>query len=238
MMQPIERVSQTDMVVKELTKYFLTEEIAEGDKLPTEMELCERLRVGRSTVREALKALQVMGYVNMEPGRGAFLKRKSLESPVRSILSWLGSHKVEVADFIEVRMQLEPLAVRLAVERGSKEDIEKIDSIRREYELTLGSSPFDEKIGEKLGELDARFHAAIGEASHNMLLIDLNNVAIEAFKAFRERTFKVENHAKNAVLPHRNIVAAIQKRDAAAAQRYMKGHLFKALEDMSLGAGE
>ena len=55
-MQPIERVSQTDMVVKELTRYFLSDEINEGDKLPTEMMLCERLRVGRSTLREAIKA--------------------------------------------------------------------------------------------------------------------------------------------------------------------------------------
>ncbi|MFA6506166.1 MAG: FCD domain-containing protein [Treponemataceae bacterium] len=237
-MQPIERVSQTDMVVKELTKFFLTSEIAEGDKLPTELELCERLRVGRSTVRESIKALQVMGYVNIEPGRGAFLKRKILDTPVHRILSWLGSRKVELAEFIEVRMQLEPLAVRLAVERGTADDITKIDAIRTEYEKMLASGPFDEKIGDKLGDLDARFHAAISEASHNTLLIELNNLVIEAFKEFRDRTFKVENHAKNAVAPHRKITAAIQKRDAVAAQRHMKEHLFKALEDMALGAGE
>jgi DNA-binding FadR family transcriptional regulator len=48
----------------------------------------------------------------------------------------------------------------------------------------------------------------------------------------------VETHARNAVGPHRKIVAALQKRDSAGAQRYMKSHLFKALEDMSLGAGQ
>ncbi len=237
-MQPIERVSQTDMVVKELTKFFLTDAIAEGDKLPTEMDLCERLRVGRSTVREAVKALQVMGYVKIEPGRGAFLKRKNLDTPVHTILSWLGSRKVEVAEFIEVRMQLEPLAVRLAVERGSDEEIARIDEIRQEYERTLESGPFDEAIGKRLGDLDANFHAAIGEASHNGLLIELNNLVIQAFEKFRTRTFRVESHARNAVSPHRAIIAALQKRDEAAAQRCMKSHLFKALEDMSLGAGE
>lgn len=237
-MQPIERVSQTDMVVKELTKHFLSDAIKEGDKLPTEMELCERLRVGRSTIREAIKALQVMGYVVIQPGRGAFLQRKSLELPVHSILSWLGSRKTEVREIIEVRMQLEPFAARLAVERGSDADIARIDAIRLEYEHTLYSGPFSEAIGEQIGVLDARFHAAICEASQNMLLIDLNNLVIEAFKEFRTRTFKVESHAKNAIVPHRRIAAALQKRDPARAQRDMKNHMFKILEDISLGAGE
>lgn len=237
-MQPIARVSQTDMIVKELTKYFLTDAIAEGDKLPTEMEFCERLRVGRSTLREAIKALQVMGYVTIEPGRGAFLKRKSLENPVHNLLSWLGSRKTEVADLIEVRMQIEPFAARLAVERGSERDIAAIAAIQTEFERVLTSGPFDERIGEQLGELDSRFHSAIANASHNLLLIDINTLAVEAFKEFRTRTFKVESHAKNAIVPHRKIVNALQKRDANAVQRNMKTHLFKALEDMSLGAGE
>lgn len=237
-MQPIARVSQTDMIVKELTKYFLTDAITEGDKLPTEMELCERLRVGRSTLREAIKALQVMGYVTIEPGRGAFLKRKSLENPVHNLLSWLGNRKTEVADLIEVRMQIEPFAARLAVERGSEQDIASIADIQTEFERVLSSGPFDEHIGEQLGELDSRFHSSIANASHNLLLIDINTLAVEAFKEFRARTFKVESHAKNAIVPHRKIVSALQKRDANAVQRCMKTHLFKALEDMSLGAGE
>lgn len=237
-MQPIERVSQTDRVVKELTKFFLTEAINVGDKLPTEMELCERLRVGRSTVREAVRALQVMGYVNIEPGRGAFLKQKSLETPVHRILSWLGSRKAEVADIIEVRMHLEPFSVKLAVERGTESDVEKIDAIRREYEALLDSGPFSETIGNRLGELDSEFHAAICDASHNPLLIDLNSLVTEAFKEFRAQSFSVESHARNAIQPHRRIIAAILKRHASEAQGAMRKHLFKTLEDISLGAGE
>ena len=237
-MQPIERVSQTDRVVKELTRHFLFDAIREGDKLPTEMELCERLRVGRSTVREAIKALQVMGYVEIRPGRGAFLQRKSLDVPVRSILSWLGSRKAEVSEIIEVRMLIEPFAARLAVERGSDEDIARIDAIRIEYENTLASGPFSEVIGEQIGILDARFHAAICEATQNALLIDINNLVMEAFTEFRTRTFKVESHARNALVPHRRIAAALQKRDPARAQRDMKEHMFKILEDISLGSGE
>ena len=237
-MQPIARVSQTDLVVKELTKFFQTDEIQEGDKLPTEMVLCERLRVGRSTVREAVKALQVMGYVQIEPGRGAFLKRKNLDTPVQGLLSWLGSRKAEVADIIEVRMQLEPLAARLAVERGSDEDLAKIQAIQQEFETLLAAGSFDESTGEKLGALDEKLHAAIAEASHNPLLIHLNALVIAAFKEFRARSFKVEAHAKNAISPHRKIIAALQKRDANAAQRSMKDHMFKTLEDISLGAGK
>lgn len=237
-MQPIARVSQTDLVVKELTKFFQTDAIKEGDKLPTEMMLCERLRVGRSTVREAVKALQVMGYVQIEPGRGAFLKRKNLDTPVDGLLSWLGSRKTEVADIIEVRMQLEPLATRLAVERASDEEILEIDAIRRQFEAVLADETFDSPAGERLGTLDEAFHAAIAQASHNPLLIHLNALVTAAFKEFRTTSFKVEAHAKNAVSPHRKIMAALQKRDANTAQRSMKNHMFKTLEDISLGAGK
>ena len=180
-MQPIARVSQTDLVVKELTKFFQTDEISEGDKLPTEMDLCERLKVGRSTLREAVKALQVMGYVQIEPGRGAFLKRKNLDTPVQGLLSWLGNRKAEVADIIEVRMQLEPLAARLAVERSTDDEIAGIDAIRLEFESVLAEGSFDATTGERLGVLDEKLHAAIAEASHNPLLTHLNALVTVAF---------------------------------------------------------
>ena len=70
------------------------------------------------------------------------------------------------------------------------------------------------------------------------MLTHLNALVTVAFKQFRAHSFKVEAHAKNAVSPHRKIVAALQKRDANAAQRSMKDHMFKTLEDISLGAGK
>ena len=230
-MQPIEKVSHTDMVVRELKKYFAGDEIKEGDKLPTEKRLCEQLDVGRSTVREAIKALQVMGYVKIIPGKGAFLARKGLETPLHQIFSWFGDHKPELTDIIDVRMQLEPLAVRLAIERGEAEELRRIDALRVKYEGSLEAKA----DGEVLAGLDAEFHKALFAASHNMLLISLNAVVMEASRAFRSRSFSVRSHAENAVEPHRKIVAAIQAKDARSAQKHMRDHLYKALEDMSLG---
>jgi len=219
------------MVVRELKKYFAGDEILEGDKLPTEKQLCQQLDVGRSTVREAIKALQVMGHVRIIPGRGAFLAKKSLETPLHQIFSWFGDHKLELVDIIDVRLQLEPLAVRLVIERGSSEEVERIDALRLNYEKSLEEM----KEGGVLARLDAEFHQAISEASHNSLLVSINRLIMETSSAFRLRSFSVRSHAENAVEPHRRIVAAIKAKDVRAAQRHMKEHLFKALEDMSLG---
>ena len=127
---------------------------------------------------------------------------------------------------------------RLAVERGTDDEIAGIDAIRLEFESVLAEGSFDATTGERLGVLDEKLHAAIAEASHNPLLTHLNALVTVAFKQFRAHSFKVEAHAKNAISPHRKIVAALQKRDAAAAQRCMKDHMFKTLEDISLGAGK
>lgn len=77
-MEAIERVSAVQAVEERLISYLKDENVNVGDKLPTEKQLCEELKVGRGTVREAIRMLQARGMVETRPGRGAFVLSKEI----------------------------------------------------------------------------------------------------------------------------------------------------------------
>ena len=225
-MKPVTRVSQTDVVVEQIKEFLLSDAIQVGQKLPTEKEFCETLRVGRSTVREAIRALQVMGYVKIYPGRGAFLETKDLDDATPAIVSWLASNKVQVEDIVEVRIGLETLAAKLATERATAEDLDALDRVRLAFEEALVSADY-----EKLGKLDEEYHQTLIDASKNYLLTALNKVVAVAFVEFRDKSFRIKEHAANAVIPHRDILNALRLRDADLAQVFVRRHLEKIRED-------
>lgn len=225
-MKPVAKLSQTDVVVEQIKDFLLSDEIRIGEKLPTEKELCETLHVGRSTVREAIRALQVMGYVTLYPGRGAFLKSKNLDDATPAIVNWLASNKLQVEDIVEVRIGLETLAARLAVKHATEADFAALDRIRLEFEEALIDSQID-----KLGKLDERYHQALIEASKNEFLAILNRMVAIAFAEFRSNSFRIKEHAANAVIPHRDILNALRLRDADLAQVFVRRHLEKIRED-------
>ena len=76
-MESVKRMPIVQQVVDKLKEYLFSGEIAVGDKLPVEKELCEQLGVGRGTVREAFRILEATGYVELRPGKGAFAARTS-----------------------------------------------------------------------------------------------------------------------------------------------------------------
>lgn len=225
-MKPVIRTSQTDVVVEQIKTFLQSDDIAIGEKLPTEKELCITLQVGRSTVREAIRALQVMGYLKIHPGRGAFLVNKNLDDATPAIVSWLANNKIQIEDIVEVRVGLETLAAKLAVERATEEDFNKLDRIRVQFEEALVNNEYD-----RLGKLDEDYHQALIEASKNSLLAVLNKMVSVAFTEFRSNSFQIKEHAANAVIPHRDIVKALRLRDTDMAQVFVRRHLEKIRED-------
>ncbi|MDR1518818.1 MAG: FadR family transcriptional regulator [Planctomycetota bacterium] len=225
-MNQVTRISQTDAAVEQIKEYLLTGKIQVGEKLPTEKMFCQVLKVGRSTVREALRVLQVMGYVKMLPGRGAFLAAKQLDNASPGIVSWFDSHKVQSQDVVEVRMALETLSIRLAVKRALPQDLRDIDNCRQRYEDALAKEEYG-----KLGQFDEAFHQAIAVSAKNDLLIDLNKSVSLAFFEYRRNSFLIKEHAANAVIPHRDITAALFARDGDLAQLLMIRHLERILAD-------
>ena len=119
-MKSIERMPVVEQVTARLKEYIQSDERQVGEKLPTERELCDDLNVGRSTLREAVRILQASGFVENRPGKGAFIANKE-GYVVKDAVQWISENKVSLRDFIEVRMAIEELAIRLAIERAAPE---------------------------------------------------------------------------------------------------------------------
>ena len=228
-LRPLPKRNQSDRVVDVLKEYFASDEIQVGDKLPPELTLAKMLNVGRSTLREAIRTLSVLGYVEIMSGKGSFLRQKTIDLPMMHIVSWLESHKMELSDFIEVRQLIEPYAIAMAIERGTPEEFARVDELRQQFEEEL-----EQGASSALGELDARFHQAIVDMAHNHVLSKMYEVVAEAFSDCRELSSLVQYQAESAVGPHRKITAALQERNVSNAQCAIRDHLRKVYKDLTL----
>ncbi len=226
-MRSINRLSITDQAVQQIKNEILSGAYKIGDRIPTEKDLCQQLGVGRSTVREALRMLKALGFIEVRQGKGAFIIKTSEDSDEK-IRDWFSKNKIELIDFIQVRMSLEPLAVRLFIERASEEQINNIDKI-----LVLFENATDSGNALDLALLDEAFHTAIAEASGNNLLIMLNRTIVEFFREYRVRSFAVKKNIKNALEPHRKIMQAIRARNPDAAAQAMVDHLKLSMTDIN-----
>ncbi|MDO4322336.1 MAG: FadR/GntR family transcriptional regulator [Lachnospiraceae bacterium] len=225
-MKAIEKVSVVQQVEEEIKKYILNDKVQIGDKLPSEKVFCEELSIGRGSVREALRLLQAKGMVEIIQGKGAFVSRKE-EINSEELAGWFRDNEVELKDFNEVRMAIEPLAVRLAVERCTAKEFKKLET---NFLKTVKAA--EAKDSSELALLDEKFHTLIVECSHNQLLISINKEIIKRLRRFRERTFKIDQNIDNCIPYHRAILESIKNKDAETAQKKLLEHLERVGEDL------
>lgn len=225
-MKPIERVSVTDMVVANLKELIKSGEMQIGDKFPTEMEICDNLNVSRSTVREAFRYLQATGLIEMKPGRGAFIS-KLKEDDSNNVMNWFSEHEIQITDFMEARMAIEPYCVKLAIKRATDEEINAIEKICSDLEKAAA-----DKDLIKVVNYDVAFHNEIVKASHNKLLISISEKISEVFSEYRRRAFALKNDDNNGTTPHRRILQAIKEKNAKLGEIEMINHLNISLQDI------
>lgn len=225
-MKAIERVPIVQQVADNLREFIVSGEIQIGDKMPTEMRLCEMLGVGRGTVREALRILQANGFIEIQPGRGAFVA-KTEETDIDDLLSWFARNEVQLKDCMEIRSAIEPLSIKLCIERSSDADVAALAKIHTKF---LGAVENGDALA--IAKYDERFHNKIIELSQNKLLISINRQVSEYVQSFRDKTFQLQQNVRNAVDPHTNIMHAIQMRDAEAGELYMRKHIQRIIDDL------
>lgn len=222
----INRVSVTEEIARRIRRMIESGKYVVGDKLPTEMELREQFGVGRSSVREALRILQAYGLVELRPGTGAFVASPT-EPSEEAVRSWFIEKEPELDELMEVRMAVEPLAVKLATEKASEEEIAEILRLHDRF-----TSELSEADPLALAAIDEAFHTAIVRASHNGLLIKINQLLIEALREYRTRAFAIPENINNAHGPHGHIVEALREREAVRGESAMLEHLRISLEDI------
>ncbi|RII35974.1 FadR family transcriptional regulator [Clostridium chromiireducens] len=187
-----------------------------GDKLPNEYELADKLDVGRSTIREAIKALVSRNILEIRRGAGTFISEKGGVADDPLGLTFVKDKYKLALDLLEVRFMIEPSIASIAAVKATNEEIEKMSSLYDEIdELILKKQPYLEK--------DIEFHAAIAKSSKNLVvgnLIPIINRSIAIFIDITNQKLRTET-----METHREILNAIKNHDANGARDAMFLHL-------------
>ena len=225
-MKAIESRSRTEQVVDSIKDSIIKGEFKLGAKLPSEDSLCNSIGVSRSTIREAFRVLQTMGYVELKPGRGAFVSDTNPRD-ITSIYRWFKESAPTLEEFTEVRCVLETLAIKMAIERADDSEIEELKNINTAFHKAI-------KIGNtlKVSFLDESFHEHIFLMTKNSLLVNLNKLIATEFRKYRLMSFSIGKNRQSALLCHNNIMDSISKRDKAGGIKQMKNHMKQVIIDM------
>ncbi len=190
-----------------------------GEKLPPEAELCSALKVGRSTLREALKSLAFIGMVRMRAGDGTYVAEPSGGVLDRILAKGLLKTEKDLADVCETRMILETELAALAAERATDRDIALLQALlaKGEERLSGDARPYS--------EVDLDFHLAVANCSQNKLLprllMDIRGLLVEWITKSQE----LPGLRDNAHEQHKRILKSIAGRDSESARKEMQAHL-------------
>lgn len=225
-MKTIKRVSVTKQVVESIKESIINGQFIVGEKLPTEAKLCEILNVSRSSIREAMQALQVEGYVELISGRGAFV-RDNQSHDYDTVRKWFIESTPTLEDYTEVREAIEPLAIRMAIQRGTEEELDELLGIHNSFILAE-----EEKNISMMAKLDELFHSHIVTMAHNTLLSKINSLIAADLKKYRVMSISVKDQSENTIEEHELICKSIKTRDPQLATSAMMNHLGMTLSDM------
>ncbi len=214
----LESSSVVSEVAERLMAAFTDGRVAPGERLPSERSLAASLGVGRSAIREALAALEILGIVIVRPGSGTYLRGGASELLPRT-LSWglmLGEPRTR--ELVELRGGLEIQAAELAAERIDDAALERLAEYVERMKMSINDF-------EAFKEADAHFHREIALASANSVLEDILQSIRSLLRIWVDRGLRDEAHAARAAAEHEQILRALQKRDPKLARLVMEDHM-------------
>lgn len=214
--------NMSDKIFTRISELIRSGELPEGYVFPNETILCEQLGIGRSTIREAYKALELAGYVTRSK-RGTIVNSSQTilgATPLKSVVSQSSSQ-----DFLEFRLMLEGETASLAAARASSDEVQKLQEI-----LTNLEEADNAKDYSRMNDLDRDFHESIATATHNPMMITSMAAVSEIWSTETKRNFYNAAAHNPAVFArmhtqHQEILDAIRNQDSAKASQLMKAHI-------------
>jgi GntR family transcriptional regulator, transcriptional repressor for pyruvate dehydrogenase complex len=224
----LHQVRKTDLhadVTAELAR--LAARLSPGDRFPTERELAERLGVGRSTVRESVKALQLVGALHAIQGAGLMVGSTHPDEVAR-VLGWgLIFQRPSVREVIVARRLSEIEIAGLAAVHASQADMERM----RAAVEAAATHAEDRAI---VAEADVEFHVALAQASRNIVLQFLAAGMRTLVEIWMANAIRSRDIVDGLVAEHRRILECVEARDAEAARTAMASHLDRASERLMM----
>lgn len=204
-------------VAKQIERLIL-KKLQPGDKLPSERELAEMLRVSRGSIRDAIRGLELLGLVEPRQGTGTIVREISADSVVNPFANALKRRKELVSELIDFRKMLEPPLAARAATHASPEEVAEMEEILRRQEEKQHQG--DAGVAE-----DTEFHYSVALASDNSVVLKVIDILMDLLRDTRARSLQVEGRPQKSLSGHRRILAAIKRHDGEAAKAAMRRHL-------------
>ncbi len=230
--KPIKTKKIYEEIVEQIKQLMAGGELKPGDKLLPERELAERLKVSRASVREAIRALEMMGFMEIRPGDGTFVRDTNTDDIIQPLAMFLAVEKTSLLEMFSIRMIFETATARMAAEQASEEEVGQIKTALERMIKSLNVQ--DSERGE---EYDTAFHYAVAEATHNGLLIRLFRTISEDFSravsTARRQLYTDAHNPQKIIDQHRRIFEAIKSHNPDMAAQAMLEHLTYAEQEMT-----
>ncbi|MBC2837041.1 FCD domain-containing protein [Paragemmobacter straminiformis] len=217
-----EKLSQS--VVRQIELLILRGILRPGERLPSERELAERMEVSRPSLREAVADLSERGLLVARPNAGIYVAEVLGSAFAPALVDLFARHDEAVFDYLAFRRDMEGLAAERAARLASDTDLAVVDAVFRKMEVAHGKRDPSDEAG-----LDAEFHMAIIEASHNVVMLHMMRSMFDLLRQGvfynRQMLFRARTTRDVLLDQHRAINAALQARDPAAARAAVEAHL-------------
>jgi GntR family transcriptional regulator, transcriptional repressor for pyruvate dehydrogenase complex len=230
-LEPVKRSRIYEHIVGQINALIREGRWAPGDQIPPERELAERFKVSRTSVREALRALEMQGIIDSRQGGGTFVRTGDTEMLVGPLAAAILRGRRELAEVLEVRELIEPGIARLAARRATAEHVAELETLlQRQRECIAAERSFVEE--------DTAFHYTLAKAADNHILLRLHNVILDVLRESRQSYLHVPNRPQMSLRGHEAMLAAVKAKDVDAAYLASLAHItevrdgiLKALED-------
>ncbi len=226
--EPIKSTRIYEEIVRQVKQLIAEGKLKSGDRLPPERDLAEKFMVSRTSVREALRALQSRGLIDIRAGEGAFIRGISVDALIEPLALVILPHREAVGELFEARRLLEPAIAALAARRATRDELAEMERILEEQskEVTQGRTGMAQ---------DTALHSAIANSAHNRAITRIVSALMDLLTQSREESLLTPGRPTRSHDDHRRILEAIKRRDEMAAHQAMLDHLI-AVEGLVMGA--
>ncbi|WP_141434369.1 FadR/GntR family transcriptional regulator [Bacillus sp. 03113] len=227
MLSPLTRTSLTEEALYQIKKMITSNEISVGEKLPTEHQLVDILKISRSTVREALITLQSEGYIEIRRGQGAFVIDKD-EFDRKKFIEWFKANEFKVQELHEWRMAIEPMAASLAAQRITDQELSELHLINNRFIKAVQDRYLTDIVKE-----DEYFHEMIIKACKNKLFtLTYFNYKPALHEYRRSSLLSPPANPDLSIEAHLKIYHAIKSKNSTQAYEAMLDHIKESQGDI------
>ena len=221
-----------DRAADQILEMVVSGGLRPGERLPPERELCERLDVSRTVVREALNLLEARGLISIEHGRGAVVSGGNTDAVRDTLGLILRVRPKALWELLEMRKILEVEISGLAAERATEEDVEAMRARLRRMAACID-------VPQGYVDADVEFHALLARGAGNAVLLTMLDPIVDLLRASRQvSAARRPGSALRALGEHEEILRRVEEGDAEGARREMRVHLQNTVKDIEAVLGE